>query len=106
MKRLSVAGGAVLLALAPAAPPSQRGDVDIAVVATTDVHGRLRGWDYYADTAEGARGLSRAANTLPLPRVASTRFAHRGCGHRKVPKLLTRLPQDILCLCIDLLTGS
>src|SRR3989304_879032 len=51
---------AALTALA--APQDAR--VDLVVAATTDVHGRLRGWDYYADTAEGARGLTRIATIL------------------------------------------
>src|SRR5512138_3904427 len=37
---------------------SQPDTRELVIVSTTDVHGRLRGWDYYADTAEGARGLT------------------------------------------------
>jgi 2',3'-cyclic-nucleotide 2'-phosphodiesterase (5'-nucleotidase family) len=37
---------------------------DIVVVSTTDVHGRLRAWDYYADSAEKNRGLTRAATII------------------------------------------
>jgi 2',3'-cyclic-nucleotide 2'-phosphodiesterase (5'-nucleotidase family) len=43
---------------------------DIVVASTTDVHGRIRGWDYYADTAESARGLSRAATIVDSVRAA------------------------------------
>jgi 2',3'-cyclic-nucleotide 2'-phosphodiesterase/3'-nucleotidase len=41
------------------------------VVSTTDVHGRLRGWDYYADTAESSRGLTRAATIVDSVRAAN-----------------------------------
>jgi 2',3'-cyclic-nucleotide 2'-phosphodiesterase (5'-nucleotidase family) len=47
--------------------------VDLVIASTTDVHGRVRGWDYYADSADGARGLSRAATI-----VDSLRAAHPG----------------------------
>ena len=44
---------------------------EIVVVSTTDVHGRLRGWDYYADTSESARGLTRAASIVDSVRTAN-----------------------------------
>jgi len=66
---LTAPATAALTALA--APQDAR--VDLVVAATTDVHGRLRGWDYYADTAEGARGLTRIATILD-----SLRGAHPG----------------------------
>ena len=44
---------------------------DIVVVSTTDVHGRLRGWDYYADSAESTRGLTRAATIVDSVRAAN-----------------------------------
>ncbi|HXG71917.1 MAG TPA: 5'-nucleotidase C-terminal domain-containing protein, partial [Gemmatimonadaceae bacterium] len=50
---------------------SVSGPVDIVVAATTDVHGRLRGWDYYGDTAELGRGLSRAATIVDSVRAAN-----------------------------------
>jgi hypothetical protein len=37
---------------------------ELLVLSTTDVHGRIRGWDYYADSAESIRGLTRAATYL------------------------------------------
>ena len=45
--------------------------VDLVVAATTDVHGRVRGWDYYADTAETSRGLARAATIVDSVREAN-----------------------------------
>src|SRR5574340_657384 len=47
-------------ALEPAPPDS----LDLVVAATTDVHGRVRGWDYYANRPDPARGLTRAATIV------------------------------------------
>lgn len=66
----------LLLALAAgmAAPAdAQDAPVDLLIAATTDVHGRLRGWDYFANAPDPARGLSRAATI-----VDSLRRAARG----------------------------
>lgn len=46
-------------------------EFDLAVVATTDVHGRIRGWDYYGDSAESVRGLTRAATIVDSVRAAN-----------------------------------
>ena len=56
----------------PAAAPGPA-TVDLVVAATTDVHGRLRGWEYYANAPDTIRGLSRAATI-----VDSLRAAHPG----------------------------
>ena len=56
----------------PAAAPGPS-TVDLVVAATTDVHGRLRGWEYYANAPDTIRGLSRAASI-----VDSLRSAHPG----------------------------
>jgi 2',3'-cyclic-nucleotide 2'-phosphodiesterase/3'-nucleotidase len=45
----------------------------ITIAATTDVHGHIRGWDYYSNSPDPARGLSRAATI-----VDSVRTADRG----------------------------
>jgi 2',3'-cyclic-nucleotide 2'-phosphodiesterase/3'-nucleotidase/5'-nucleotidase len=65
---------ALLLAgVAPAgAQPAPR-QVELVVASTTDVHGRLRAWDYYANGGDSARGLARAATI-----VDSLRRAHPG----------------------------
>ncbi|MEO5589355.1 MAG: metallophosphoesterase, partial [Gemmatimonadaceae bacterium] len=47
------------------------GDVELLVLSTTDVHGRIRGWDYYGDSAESARGLARAATVVDSVRKAN-----------------------------------
>ena len=43
----------------------------IVVAATTDVHGRVTGWDYYAGTADTTRGLARAATIIDSVRAAN-----------------------------------
>lgn len=52
--------------LFPAAQP-----LDLVVAATTDVHGRIRGWDYYADAPDSTRGLARAATIIDSLRKVS-----------------------------------
>ncbi|MGH7567748.1 MAG: 5'-nucleotidase C-terminal domain-containing protein, partial [Gemmatimonadales bacterium] len=48
----------------PRSPSQTSSDTaHVVIVATTDVHGRIRGWDYVRD-AEGPGGLARAATIL------------------------------------------
>ena len=66
LRLLSVAALAACVAR-PAVSRGSRVDPesrDIVIVSTTDVHGRLRGWDYYAESAESGRGLTRAATIV------------------------------------------
>ena len=56
---------ALLAALQVAAAPDT---VRLVIVATTDVHGRVRGWDYVRD-AEAPGGLSRAATIVETLRA-------------------------------------
>lgn len=61
---------------APRVPESAALPTDtltLLIAGTTDVHGWLRGWDYYANAPDPGRGLARAA-TL----VDSLRTAHPG----------------------------
>ena len=52
--------------------PSASGDsFDLVVAATTDVHGRLTGWDYYAGTPDSTRGLARAATIVDSVRAVN-----------------------------------
>lgn len=44
---------------------------DLVVVATTDVHGHLRGWDYYTNSPDTLRGLTRIATILDSVRRVS-----------------------------------
>src|SRR5512142_2648851 len=54
-----------------AAAPACSIATDLVVAATTDVHGRLRGWDYYANAPETVRGLTRAATIVDSVRAAN-----------------------------------
>src|SRR4029079_18185449 len=45
--------------------------VDIVIAATTDVHGYVRGWDYYANSPDTTRGLTRAATIVDSLRRVS-----------------------------------
>ncbi|MEP6857403.1 MAG: 5'-nucleotidase C-terminal domain-containing protein, partial [Gemmatimonadales bacterium] len=62
-----------LLSLACASTQVQRpvGPVDLVIATTTDVHGRLRAWDYYANKLEAVRGLTRAATIVDSVRAAN-----------------------------------
>ena len=55
----------------PAAAQAPTRRVELIVASTTDVHGRLRGWDYYGDAPDSARGLSRAATIVDSLRQAN-----------------------------------
>ena len=59
------------LACAPAQLPRSTVPVDLVIATTTDVHGRLRAWDYYANQAEAVRGLSRTATIVDSVRAAN-----------------------------------
>jgi 2',3'-cyclic-nucleotide 2'-phosphodiesterase/3'-nucleotidase len=52
--------------------PESYGPIDLVVAATTDVHGYVRGWDYYANAPDTLRGLSRAATIIDSLRRVST----------------------------------
>jgi 2',3'-cyclic-nucleotide 2'-phosphodiesterase / 3'-nucleotidase / 5'-nucleotidase len=63
------------LALLAACAPAQLGrstqSVDLVVATTTDVHGRVTAWDYYANKPETVRGLARAATIVDSVRAAN-----------------------------------
>ncbi len=64
-------GARAFTSAAPAQAPARAERFDLIVAATTDVHGRLRGWDYYANAPDSARSLAGAATI-----VDSLRRAH------------------------------
>ena len=76
VKEWSIAGcfAAISLACAPIRPAatvpattigdSRADSVDLVIAATTDVHGRIRAWDYFTDKLETVRGLSRVATIV------------------------------------------
>lgn len=59
------------LGCAPMQPASGPRSIDLVVATTTDVHGRVRAWDYYAGQAEAVRGLTRAATIVDSVRAAN-----------------------------------
>ena len=63
----------LLAACASAQAPTTQATAELIVASTTDVHGWLRGWDYYANAPDTTRGLTRAATI-----VDSLRAAHPG----------------------------
>ena len=67
------AGAAATPVAADTGAPASAGAVEIVVAATTDVHGWLRGWDYYADAADTTRGMTRTTTV-----VDSLRASHPG----------------------------
>ena len=44
---------------------------EVLIAATTDVHGRLRGWDYYANAADPGHSLAAAATIVDSLRRAN-----------------------------------
>src|SRR6478736_1252777 len=54
---------------APRAEAAPSG-VDLVVAATTDIHGRVRGWNYDTDRPDPAVGLARAATIVDSLRHA------------------------------------
>jgi 2',3'-cyclic-nucleotide 2'-phosphodiesterase (5'-nucleotidase family) len=71
MSRSIACAALVLIACVPAQLPRSSEPVDIVIATTTDVHGRLRAWDYYSNQAEAVRGLSRAATIVDSVRAAN-----------------------------------
>src|SRR5688500_4190999 len=67
----------LLSACAPATSPtggtsaSPGNAFDLVVLSTTDVHGWIRSWDYYGDSATSVRGLTRAATVIDSIRAAN-----------------------------------
>ena len=65
--------GTGLVSCAPArqAGPAAAETTELVIAATTDVHGRVTGWDYYAGTPDSARGLARVATIVDSVRSAN-----------------------------------
>ena len=62
---------AAIALVAGSAPARAQPRVELTLAATTDVHGRLRAWDYYADRPDPVRGLARAATIVDSLRRAA-----------------------------------
>lgn len=76
MRKPSARAGRFLAALAlvtplAAAPLAAQERVTLKIAATTDVHGRLRGWDYGSGRVDSTRGLARAATIIDSLRRAA-----------------------------------
>ena len=71
MKPILLASVPLLLSCATPQLQGPARPVDLVVASTTDVHGRLRGWDYYANAGEAVRGLARAATIVDSVRAAN-----------------------------------
>src|SRR5215475_8147832 len=70
----AVCVAAVLGGCQPARLAETYGQVDLVVAATTDVHGYVRGWDYYTNAPDTTRGLARVATIIDSLRRASPTF--------------------------------
>ena len=57
-------------AAAPATPAPTE-SLDLVIASTTDVHGWLRGWNYYDNAPDSTRGLARAATIVDSVRGAN-----------------------------------
>ena len=53
------------------AETSGAAEIELVIAATTDTHGRLRSWDYYANAPEPQRGLTRVATIVDSLRAAN-----------------------------------
>jgi 2',3'-cyclic-nucleotide 2'-phosphodiesterase (5'-nucleotidase family) len=72
MRHLALASLAIgLIGCASAQLPRTTEPIDLVIASTTDVHGRVTAWDYYANRAETIRGLTRAATIVDSVRAAN-----------------------------------
>ena len=80
MRRLSYLVACAAACARPATPPSPAAappaataadTVRLVIAGTTDVHGWLRGWDYFTNTVDSARGLTRIATIVDSLRQAN-----------------------------------
>src|SRR6202171_6550285 len=72
MRRVALASLATaLIGCAPAQSPRAAQSVDLVIASTTDVHGRVTAWDYYANKPEIIRGLTRVATIVDSVRAAN-----------------------------------
>ena len=68
---LALVGGCARATVAPSTPPGSPAAVDFIVAATTDIHGRVRGWNYDLNAPDPAVGLARAATIVDSLRDAT-----------------------------------
>src|SRR5688572_33157640 len=68
---LAVVGACARATVTPSTPPGPPAAVEVVVAATTDIHGRVRGWNYDLDAPDPAVGLTRAATIVDSLRNAT-----------------------------------
>ncbi|MFL5618842.1 MAG: 5'-nucleotidase C-terminal domain-containing protein [Gemmatimonadaceae bacterium] len=68
---LLVIGGCARLTIIPSAAPGSAAEVELVVAATTDIHGRVRGWNYDLNAPDPTIGLARAATIVDSLRSAT-----------------------------------
>jgi 2',3'-cyclic-nucleotide 2'-phosphodiesterase (5'-nucleotidase family) len=66
----AVVCGCARAAVAVPSAPASTEPVELIVAATTDIHGRVRGWNYDLDAADSAVGLARASTIVDSLRTA------------------------------------
>jgi 2',3'-cyclic-nucleotide 2'-phosphodiesterase (5'-nucleotidase family) len=99
--RISLAAAA-LLAAAGCVPPSSTASssdrsFDLIVAGVTDVHGRLRAWNYESNRSDPVRGLSRAATIVDsLRRTAPGRVILLDAGDLLQGNSLTYVAARVL----------
>src|SRR5438105_4928546 len=75
MRRLILVASCAAACARPASTadvqPKQADTLDLVIASTTDVHGWLRGWDYFNNAPDSARGLSRVATIVDSLRAAN-----------------------------------
>ncbi|CAN5294612.1 5'-nucleotidase C-terminal domain-containing protein [soil metagenome] len=72
--RLSLTAAATFAAagcVPASSAPTPTASYDLVIAATTDVHGRVRGWNYETSREDLSRGLSRAATVVDSVRAAA-----------------------------------
>src|SRR6202521_6065455 len=69
--RPSYAALSLAIACAPAQLQRSTQPIDLVIATTTDVHGRVTAWDYYANKSDAVRGLTRAATIVDSVRAAN-----------------------------------
>src|SRR3954468_8857065 len=99
MRSPSLLASVLSLLIVGCTPPTLREanpPIDLVIAATTDVHGYLRGWDYFGNRADTVRGLSRAATIVDsLRRVSAVWPVVGDAGELLRETLLTYTPARI-----------
>ncbi|PYP77919.1 MAG: hypothetical protein DMD35_13105, partial [Gemmatimonadetes bacterium] len=67
---LAVASGCASATIVPSSPRTLSATAELVVAATTDIHGRVRGWNYDQNAPDPAVGLARAATIVDSLRGA------------------------------------